>query len=135
MPASRSARAITLAPRSCPSSPGFATSTRILLSAIAIHLTTSGNPPAGLGSKGLDVQAPPHIPASHAAVGSPGFRDFLHIFWLGKFAFLVVLAHGHLDAIIAGGQNVRTAQGKHQKHVGGPHANALYLGEMPDDFF
>src|SRR5450755_380326 len=29
MPASRSARAITLAPRSCPSSPGLATSTRI----------------------------------------------------------------------------------------------------------
>ena len=30
MPASRSARAITLAPRSCPSSPGFAITTRIL---------------------------------------------------------------------------------------------------------
>src|SRR5205807_556442 len=29
MPASRSARAITLAPRSCPSRPGLATSTRI----------------------------------------------------------------------------------------------------------
>src|SRR5437762_3432843 len=32
MPASRSARAITLAPRSCPSSPGLATSTRIFCS-------------------------------------------------------------------------------------------------------
>src|SRR5215475_8631731 len=32
MPASRSARAMTLAPRSWPSSPGFATSTRILRS-------------------------------------------------------------------------------------------------------
>src|SRR4029077_9735831 len=31
MPASRNARAITLAPRSCPSSPGLATSTRIRL--------------------------------------------------------------------------------------------------------
>src|SRR5437660_6979597 len=40
MPASRSARAITLAPRSCPSSPGLATRTRILASAIDIHLTT-----------------------------------------------------------------------------------------------
>src|SRR5882672_3151862 len=40
MPASRNARAITLAPRSCPSSPGLATSTRILASAIANHLTT-----------------------------------------------------------------------------------------------
>src|ERR1700693_393715 len=34
MPASRSARAITFAPRSCPSSPGFAINTRIGLSAI-----------------------------------------------------------------------------------------------------
>src|ERR1051325_3129065 len=32
MPASRNARAMTLAPRSWPSSPGFATSTRIFLS-------------------------------------------------------------------------------------------------------
>src|SRR5437773_551272 len=32
MPASRSARAITFAPRSCPSSPGLATSTRIFCS-------------------------------------------------------------------------------------------------------
>src|SRR5207249_11246195 len=31
MPASRRARAITLTPRSCPSSPGFATTTRIVL--------------------------------------------------------------------------------------------------------
>src|SRR5476651_1645404 len=34
MPASRRARAITLAPRSWPSSPGFATSTRILRSLV-----------------------------------------------------------------------------------------------------
>src|ERR1051325_3199266 len=34
LPASRSARAMTFAPRSCPSSPGFATRTRIFLSVI-----------------------------------------------------------------------------------------------------
>src|ERR1051325_9565114 len=34
MPASRRARAITLAPRSCPSRPGLATNTRIFLSAM-----------------------------------------------------------------------------------------------------
>src|SRR5512143_1072585 len=34
MPASRRARATTLAPRSCPSRPGFATSTRIFFSSI-----------------------------------------------------------------------------------------------------
>src|SRR6266852_4424906 len=42
MPASRNARAMTLAPRSCPSRPGFATSTRIFRSAIDLHLTTEG---------------------------------------------------------------------------------------------
>src|SRR5438477_12954761 len=42
MPASRKARAMTFAPRSCPSNPGFATSTRIFVSAIAHHLTTEG---------------------------------------------------------------------------------------------
>src|SRR6516165_9194951 len=35
MPASRSARAMILAPRSCPSRPGFATTTRILRSVAA----------------------------------------------------------------------------------------------------
>src|SRR5689334_15402945 len=35
MPASRSARAMIFAPRSCPSSPGFATTTRIFRSAMA----------------------------------------------------------------------------------------------------
>src|SRR5487761_72520 len=37
MPASRSARAIIFAPRSWPSSPGFAISTRIVLSAIRLE--------------------------------------------------------------------------------------------------
>src|SRR5579872_5954248 len=36
MPASRSARAMIFAPRSCPSSPGFAISTRIFLSVIGV---------------------------------------------------------------------------------------------------
>src|SRR5919206_2726283 len=37
IPASRKARAMTFAPRSCPSRPGFATSTRIFLSLISLH--------------------------------------------------------------------------------------------------
>src|SRR5271169_1305764 len=49
MPASRSARAMTLAPRSWPSSPGLATSTRILDSAIQHHLTTAGGDLHGYG--------------------------------------------------------------------------------------
>src|SRR5258706_6590481 len=42
MPASRNARAMTLAPRSWPSRPGLATRTRILGSGIGSHLTTVG---------------------------------------------------------------------------------------------
>src|SRR5580698_5034072 len=38
IPASRRARAITFAPRSCPSSPGLATNTRIFFSAIGFSL-------------------------------------------------------------------------------------------------
>src|SRR5689334_7857346 len=95
MPASRSARAITLAPRSCPSRPGLATSTRILTSAIDNHLTTgtaisaevSGRP----ALQRLDIQAPPHIPASNATIWLPHPRDLFHILRLGQFPLLVVL--------------------------------------------
>src|SRR5262245_40269479 len=51
MPASRSARAMTLAPRSWPSNPGFAITTRIfciVVAASSYQLTASGFPlPAG----------------------------------------------------------------------------------------
>src|SRR6266851_8101894 len=83
IPASRNARAITLAPRSCPSSPGLATSTRILRSAIAFHLTTHATGAhRGCVSfilQSLCVQALPQIPASHAAVWLPALCDFLHL--------------------------------------------------------
>src|SRR5215216_2588952 len=50
MPASRSARAMILAPRSCPSRPGFATTTRILRSAMTAD------------SRGLlDSELHPHV--------------------------------------------------------------------------
>src|SRR5436190_23055799 len=64
MPASRSARAMILAPRSCPSSPGLATTTRILRLPLAFMrariLVTS--PPSGargrrLEDRGLGVGA------------------------------------------------------------------------------
>src|SRR4051812_31103994 len=48
MPASRSARAMILAPRSCPSSPGFATTTRILRL-----------PPCDCAAPGAEVSAVP----------------------------------------------------------------------------
>src|SRR6267154_2936513 len=55
MPASRSAAATTLAPRSCPSSPGLATSTRIGRCFLEAGLTR-GEP--WLEEHGLAVRAP-----------------------------------------------------------------------------
>src|ERR1022692_649187 len=96
MPASRSARAITLAPRSCPSSPGFATSTRILRSAITTHLTTITQPGARSAwfrvteeSKSLGVQALPQIPAGHAAVRFPALCDLFHLLWSWQLDLLL----------------------------------------------
>src|SRR5215216_3304772 len=56
MPASRSARAMIFAPRSCPSSPGFATTTRILRSAMAGDSRAPARRP-GL----LDLQGHRHV--------------------------------------------------------------------------
>ena len=36
--------------------------------------------------------------------------------------------HRHLDAVIAGGKNIRAAQAEHQEHVGRPDADAFDLG-------
>src|SRR6476661_5876463 len=125
MPASRNALAMTFAPRSCPSSPGLATSTRTLISAIEHHLTTEdtedhrGNQKsahfyfycyASRRLNGFDIQTSPQVPASHAAVWLPCARDLLHIFRLRQFAFFVMLSDGHLHAIVAGGQHIRSPQ-------------------------
>src|SRR5690349_21567774 len=104
MPASRNALAMTFAPRSCPSSPGLATNTRTLMSAIQHHLTTEGTEVHRGSLKPVrfftnlnrfDIQAAPQIPAGHAAVWLPGARNLLHIFRFRQFAFLVVLSNGH----------------------------------------
>src|ERR1700731_1186948 len=106
MPASRSARAITLAPRSWPSRPGLATRTRILGSDIDFHLTTVGAEEhrarisysvadSLLESNRLDIQTAPQIPARDGAVWLPAFGDLLHVFRFGQFAFFVVLLYRH----------------------------------------
>src|ERR1700685_243332 len=90
MPASRKARAMTLAPRSCPSSPGLATRTRILKSAIDIHLITVDRTESRhmcsvrdavktCVSDGLDIQTSPQIPAGDAAVRFPALGNLLHL--------------------------------------------------------
>src|ERR1017187_10463599 len=139
MPASRNARAITFAPRSCPSSPGFATSTRILRSAIKHHLTTEDTGFTEASQEGAEdssvLSDSPHIPASDAAIRFPCPRDLLHILWFGQLALFVVFADGHLHAIIASGKHIRTLQGEHQEHVRGPDSDALHLRYVLDHLF
>src|SRR4029077_4363075 len=139
MPASRSALAITLAPRSCPSKPGFATSTRILTSDIDNHLTTARagnprNPPDGGHLQSLNVQTPPHIPAGDAAVRLPGSGDLFHIFGLRQLPFSVMLLQSHLYAIVASGQDVWASQREHQEHVRRPHSDSFDLRQMLNHF-
>src|SRR5579864_7553620 len=146
MPASRNARAITLAPRSWPSRPGLATSTRILGSAIATHLTTEGtgiteaslsslSSRANLWLKRLDIRASPQIPAGHTAVGFPTFGDLLHDVRLGQFALAVMFLDRRLNPVIARGQDVLALQREHQEHLRRPHADAFDLRQVLDDLF
>src|SRR5215469_12497931 len=140
MPASRRARAITLAPRSCPSRPGLATSTRIFMSAIRLHLITAatrGHNERGdsYGLDGFDIQTSPHVPAGHTAVWLPCPGDLLHILRLWELALFVVFFKSDLDAVVSGRQDIQTAQGEDEEHVGCPDANALDLSQVLDHLF
>src|SRR5829696_905908 len=68
MPASRSARAMIFAPRSCPSRPGLATTTRIFDAVISDRSHERDDGPERLGRK----RSWPPRPA--CAVGAPGHR-------------------------------------------------------------
>src|SRR3954453_21494879 len=85
MPASRNARAITLAPRSWPSRPGFATRTRIFCSAAVIGSADC-----------LYVEAPPQIPTRNAAIRLPTFGDLLHLLRSREFDFYLRRFCSHL---------------------------------------
>src|SRR5450432_2848863 len=98
MPASRRARAITLAPRSWPSRPGFATRTRIFASSATRSFNHRYRDCKKL--RRLYVEASPQVPASHTAMGLPRPGDLFHLLWVGHLAFLVELHHGHSHAEI-----------------------------------
>src|SRR5262249_7688913 len=107
MPASRRARAITLAPRSCPSSPGLATRTRIFSATIVgirTQLELGRIPGAGSrpsdGSGRLYVQAPPQIPAGNAAVRLPALGNFLHLGGGGKLDLSLLPCTGWLGSVL-----------------------------------
>src|SRR2546421_8465225 len=77
MPASRSARAMIFAPRSCPSRPGFATTTRIFLPLFAPASMARASLPAGPPGPAatallLDLDRHPHGLGVHGAVDVPG---------------------------------------------------------------
>src|SRR5579872_2784583 len=145
IPASRKARAMTFAPRSWPSRPGFATRTRIFRSVIEIiksqptpatqrNLNRPGSPFVRVLQR-LDVEASPQVPARDTAVRRPGLCDFFHDMRLGKFAFHIVLADRSLHAIVPRWKYIGSAQRKHQKHVRRPDSDALHLRQMLDDLF
>src|ERR1700712_5285152 len=68
MPASRRARAMILAPRSCPSRPGFATTTRIFLLPCCAGAACSAVPSMPLASLLDDDNLLPHHSGVHEAV-------------------------------------------------------------------
>src|ERR1700693_6561378 len=70
IPASRKARAITLAPRSCPSSPGFAINTRIGLSAIPFSSRGELINPQESGGRLRKAEDPVVAAAGVAAAGA-----------------------------------------------------------------
>ena len=45
-----------------------------------------------------------------------------------------MFVHGYAHAEVAGGQDVRAPERKHQEHLRGPDTNAFDLGEVRDDF-
>src|SRR5881296_1684592 len=87
MPASRSARAMTLAPRSCPSRPGLAINTRIGRSIVARESNRS------TGACREPRGSLPHDPAGLRELPAELFLDGGHV--VGE---LVVLAGFVLDA-------------------------------------
>src|SRR5450755_2650837 len=141
MPASRKARAMTLAPRSWPSRPGFATKTRILASSDTSqfkHRVSRGAQGTVVSREaklrrqlnGFDIETAPKIPAGNAAIRLPAFGDLFHLRGLGQFPLVVVLSNGSLHAIVAGRQNIGPAQRKHEEHMRRPDADAFDLREM-----
>src|SRR6266540_6563144 len=92
MPASRSARAMILAPRSCPSRPGFATTTRIFR-------LLSGEP--GAGSVLCSIVGGMLVDSDGRASRQLAFGELLaqHL--------LVELAHARLRHLVDEGEFVR----------------------------
>src|SRR5437879_2286110 len=137
MPASRSARAITLAPRSWPSRPGLATKTRIFGSAIVHHLTTADTGITEVWTAdelwSFHIQTLPQIPARYAAVRFPTFGNLFHYLRLGKFALVVMFLDCCLHSVVSRGQHVLALQREHQKHLRCPHPDTFDLRQVLDN--
>jgi hypothetical protein len=65
----------------------------------------------------------------------PVYGESFDVFRLGQDAFPVMALDGGAHAEIAHGQHVGPAQREDQKHMRGPYADALDVGERGDDFF
>src|SRR5581483_5260790 len=136
IPASRRARAITFAPRSWPSRPGLATSTRILrLSVIYLEILSkpkshhvdigirraalSASLRSGLRNTSTclhnefflrQLQAPPQIPRGKTAIGMPALGNLFDLLGRGQLALAIEPLNRHTHAKIAHGKHVRASQ-------------------------
>src|SRR5579859_8284923 len=118
MPASRKARAMTFAPRSCPSSPGLATRTRIFLFTsevmrepeIITARPPTSRPHPGFSKLYRDIQRAPHVPARDRAIRVPALGNALHGPGLGHYFHPISLAHGAANTVVARGQDVGPTQ-------------------------
>src|SRR5213079_1617865 len=99
MPASRRARAITLAPRSWPSRPGLATRTRIFGSAIASYLTTNLK---YVGARGeSSTRIPEHRRRGSSSVGPAEFATSELAMGSAR------PTNGHVQSFVLRGTNLR----------------------------
>src|SRR3990167_3572643 len=123
MPASRNARAMTLAPRSCPSRPGLAISTRIFFSVTAASLPLLVN--LGLGE--LDPQGFEELfqqeAESFRVVDEKGMPDVVHQREPAAGGALVeVFVEGQPGAAGHDDQGRLVNLGERRAVVGGNHA-------------
>src|SRR5688572_154955 len=94
--------------------------------------TTSNAIESGRRMDDLGIEASPQIPARNRTIRTPGFANPVQAIRRRRFAKAVGLLHRLDDAQIVHRQHVGPVQAEHQKHLGGPAADAFHLGQRRD---
>src|SRR5436189_2088855 len=79
------------------------------------------------------VERTPQVETAERAVRAPGLRDALEVRGPGKIVQPVLDLHRPPDAEVAGGDHVRAAEVKHEKHLCRPWSDPFDLDELRDD--